>query len=203
MAFKKFWVIEAIGSLLGAFIIAVLIRTFIVQPFQIPSDSMEPTLHGDMRFGDKIFVSKFDHLVSSVKRGDIVIFPVANIKALDPSKTYVKRLVGLPGDKVEIRDGHIYIQDQKIDYPHIFRDNVYYNTTKRGPRGEGQYGMKNNPITVPEDSYFVLGDNSSASYDSRWWGFVPKNSIMGTVFMIYWPLSRFQIFKHPLAMSNL
>lgn len=176
-------------AILVAFVIAMLVRTFVLQPFKIPTGSMEPTLHGDPSDGDRIFVSKFDFLINKPVRGDIVVFRTVNIPGLDGTKDFVKRLVGLPGDRVEIKDGHIYINDQLLDYPEVFTEMTYYN--------HGYFGQENHQIIVPDDMYYVLGDNSGVSKDSRFWGFVPKDNMIGTVSIIYWPLNRFRVFHHP------
>ncbi len=196
---KKSWIREWLEALLDACVMMLLVKTFVLQSCKIPTGSMEPTLHGDMKYGDRVFVSKFSHIMHPIQRGDIVVFSVARIKGLDPAKTYVKRLVGLPGDKLEIRDGHIYINDRQLEFPDIFRYNQYYNL----PYEQGSYGLTDTPVIVPENCYFVLGDNSGSSYDSRFWGFVPKESVMGTVLLIYWPFPRFHVFVRPHPRLNL
>ena len=180
---------EWVESILVAFVIAMVVRTFIIQPFKIPTQSMETTLHGDPKTGDRIFVSKFDYLLKSLVRGDIVVFRTVNIPGLDGTKDYVKRLVGLPGDIIEIKDGNLHVNNVLVEYPAIIKDTYYLN--------HGAFAREDKSITVPENKYFVLGDNSLVSKDSRYWGFVPKENIIGTVSMIYWPISRFNMFKHP------
>ncbi|MFC1643560.1 signal peptidase I [Chlamydiota bacterium] len=184
-------------SILIAFIIALIARTFIVQAFKIPTGSMEPTLHGDVLFGDRVLVNKFAYHIGKPKRGDVVVFRTVNIAGLDGQKDYIKRAAALPGEKVEIRNKKLMINDEVVKSPNIFNEIEYSNTQRylRGVFNEGQYGMAEDYIMIPENNYFVLGDNSRVSRDSRFWGFVPQENFMGKAFMIYWPLNRFRLLK--------
>jgi signal peptidase I len=178
-------------SIIIALILALLIRTFIVQAFKIPSGSMIPTFE----IGDRIFVNKFvygaripftDIRLPAVKypqRGDIVIF----ISPEAPKKDFVKRLIAFAGERVEIKNGNIFINGEEINNPASIRSNYYYN--------RGDYGKEGETITVPEGSYFVLGDNSANSRDSRYWGFVPKKNLIGKAICIYWPIQRIRLIK--------
>ena len=171
-----------------AILLALFIRTFVVQAFKIPSGSMEPTL----LVGDHILVNKFIYgvklplirktiiPVSKPERGDVIVF----IYPVDPSKDFIKRVIGIPGDKVEIIDEKLFINDR----PYADEYGVY---TKRpahtvNPGAKYNYG----PVTVPEGGYLVLGDNRDHSYDGRFWGFVPESSIKGKVMIRYLPPSR-------------
>ncbi len=167
-----------------AVLLALFIRTFVVQAFKIPSGSMEPTL----LIGDHILVNKFIYgvklplvrkeiiPVSEPERGDVIVF----VYPVDPSKDFIKRVIGLPGDTVEIIDEKLYINGKP------YRDEHGTYTPRApgldNPGGKYDFG----PVTVPEDQYFVMGDNRDHSYDSRFWGFVPESSIKGEAFMIYW-----------------
>ncbi|MDD3905976.1 MAG: signal peptidase I [Candidatus Omnitrophica bacterium] len=176
-------------SIIIAVILALVIRTFVVQAFKIPSGSMIPTL----QVGDRIFVNKFLYgakvpllnvnlpAVRQPKRGDIVVF----ISTESPKKDFVKRLIAFEGEKVEIKDGKILINGKAIDEPSSIRSVYYYNA--------GDFGREGRVIEVPKDSYFVLGDNSGSSRDSRYWGFVPKKNMLGKVICIYWPMHRMKI----------
>jgi len=167
-----------------AVLLALFIRTFVVQAFKIPSGSMERTL----LIGDHILVNKFVYgvklpfvrktiiPVSEPERGDIIVF----IYPVDPSKDFIKRVIGLPGDKVEIIDEKLFINDR----PYPDEHGVYNNRSGRSENPGSKYNF--GPVTVPEDQYFVMGDNRDHSYDSRFWGFVPEESIKGEAFMIYW-----------------
>ena len=144
--------------------------------------------------GDRILVSKLQYgpLIpltktripgfSKPKRGDVIVFK----SPVDPTKDFIKRLIALGGETVEIRDGKIFINDQVVDHP-VINKNYYYNRDKYG--GPGQ------KITVPENYYYVLGDNSGNSQDSRYWGFVPKESVIGQAELLYWPLNRIRFIK--------
>lgn len=177
-------------SIVIAVILALIIRAFIVQAFKIPSGSMIPTF----QIGDRIFVSKFLYgaripftdirlpAVRQPKRGDIIVF----VSPEPPKKDFVKRLIATGGEKVEIKDGAIYVNGRPCEEPSI-KSVYYYN--------RGDYGAEGQIIDVPKDSYYALGDNSASSRDSRYWGFVPKKNLIGKVIMIYWPIPRMRIVK--------
>lgn len=175
---------ENLEAIVIAVVLALFIRAFVVQAFKIPSGSMEPTLE----VGDHILVNKFIYgvklpvtntgiiPVSKPERGDIIVFEYP----VDPDKDFIKRVVGIPGDVVEIRDKKVYVNEEPADdYP------VKHNGDGILPESADQ---KDNfgPVTVPEGSYFVLGDNRDNSYDSRFWGFVRESAIKGEAFIIYW-----------------
>lgn len=178
-------------SIVIALVLALIIRTFIVQAFKIPSGSMIPTF----QIGDRIFVNKFLYgakvpftdlkfpAVREPKRGDIIVF----ISPEDGKKDFVKRLIAVGGETVEIKNGKIYIDGRVIEEPASIRS-VYYSNA-------GDYGQEAQVIKVPKDSYYALGDNSSSSRDSRYWGFIPKKNLLGRVIVIYWPLHRMKIVK--------
>ncbi len=182
---------EWVESIIIAVILALVIRTFVVQAFKIPSGSMIPTF----QVGDRIFVNKFIYgakvpflninlpALRSPKRGDIIVF----ISPDTPQKDFVKRLIAVGGERVEIKDRRILINGKLVDEPYSVRSLDYYNS--------GDYGREGQVIEVPKDSYFVLGDNSASSRDSRFWGFVPKKNLLGKVILIYWPLHRMKIIR--------
>ncbi|MFC1668004.1 signal peptidase I [Chlamydiota bacterium] len=184
-------------SILVAFVIALIARTFIVQAFKIPTGSMEPTLHGDPLDGDRVLVNKFMYHFRKPKRGDIVVFRTVNIPGLDGQKDFIKRLAALPGERVELKDGNLYVDSHEVTRPNIFREIDYVNTRRfmKGVLGEGQFGLKSTPVRIPKDNYYVLGDHSRVSRDSRFWGYVPQENLMGQAVMIYWPLKRFRLLK--------
>jgi len=187
---KKSVVREWVESIIVAFLLAMVIRTFIIQAFKIPTGSMKPTLVE----GDLILVNKFIYgakvplteiqlpAVQKPKRGDVIVF----IYPEDPQKDFIKRLIGLPGEKVEIKNGTIYINDKPVTEKG-FGQRFYYNY--------GDFQKEGYTVTVPKDNYFVLGDNSRSSKDSRYWGFVPKENILGEAILIYWPPQRIRIIK--------
>jgi signal peptidase I len=172
---------EAIGM---ALLLALFIRTFIVQAFKIPSGSMIPTL----QIGDHILVNKLaygvripfleEYMLTFAKpqRGDVVVF----IFPEDRSKDFIKRVVGVAGDSVEVRGKKIYINGKQVDDPHAHFEGDDPQTA--GFPSRDDYG----PRTVPENHIFVMGDNRDRSYDSRFWGYVDLNEVRGKAFLIYW-----------------
>ena len=151
---------------------------------------MRPTLlEGDrilvdkLAYGPKVPLTKFRIPgYSKPKRLDVIVF----VYPEDRKRDFIKRLIAFGGETVEIRDGDIFINGQEIKDPHI--KNIYYYN-------RGDYGRINQRIEVPDESYFVLGDNSSSSKDSRYWGFVPKDFLIGRADIVYWPLNRIRFIK--------
>lgn len=181
---------EWVESILIAFILAMFIRTFFIQAFKIPSGSMRMTLiEGDrlmvnkLRYGPKVpFTSNRLPGLGKMERGDIIVFDFPQ----DPKRDFIKRLIAFGGESVEIKEGRIYINGQIVEEPRI-KKNFYYNY--------GQYGTPNTVVEIPEGNIFVLGDNSASSHDSRYWGFVPLENIVGRAEFIYWPFNRLRILK--------
>ena len=164
-----------------AAVLAIGIRTYLLGPYKIPTGSMRPVLME----GDRIFVDKISYRFREPERGDIIVFRYP----LDRKKDFVKRLVGLPGEEIEIRDGLIYADGKKLEAPAIFKKNFYYN------REDWKYAKKGQMIDVPQGHFFALGDNSAQSSDSRNWGFVPRGDLIGRAVLIWWPPQRFQLLK--------
>ena len=187
---KKSAVREWIESIVIAFILAMFIRTFLVQAFKIPTGSMRNTLLE----GDIIMVNKFIYgakvpllnlrlpAVRQPKKGDVVVF----IYPQNTKKDFIKRLIAKGGETVEIKNGTIYVNDLPLLEP-VFNRTYYYNY--------GDFGKEGRKIVVPQNHYFVLGDNSASSQDSRYWGFVPAKNILGEALIIYWPPQRIRIIK--------
>ena len=181
---------EWIESILIAFVLAMFIRTFFIQAFKIPSGSMIPTLLvkdrlmvNKLRYGAKVPFTKMRLPgFSEAERGDVIVF----IYPGKPKKDFIKRLVAFGGETVEIIRGDVYIDGELIEDPYI-KNFYYYN--------KGQYGQFHQKIVVPEGHVFVLGDNSASSSDSRFWGFVPEENIIGKAEFIYWPLDRVRFLK--------
>lgn len=161
-----------------AALLAVIIRSFLLGPYKIPTGSMKPTFME----GDRIFVDKVSYRFHTPERGDIIVFKYPQ----DKKKDFVKRLVGLPGEKVMIQDGKLIVDGRILD-ENPFALYYYYN------RLDWQYGKEGLTIVVPPEHYFVLGDNSAQSSDSRNWGFVPKKNLVGRAFFIWWPLKRIKL----------
>jgi len=187
---KKSVIREWIDSLIIAFVLAMIIRIFIVEPFKIPTGSMRPTLLE----GDIILVNKFVYGarapfikfrlpgIHRPRRGDVVVF----IYPLDEKKNFIKRLVAFGGETVEIKNGTIFVNDSPLLDP-VFNQRYYYN--------RGDFAQEKQKIKIPKDSFFVMGDNSASSQDSRYWGFVPHKSIVGEATFIYWPPQRIRLIK--------
>ena len=204
---------EWVESILIALLLAIVIRSYFIQPFKIPSGSMRMTLiEGDhlfvskLRYGPQILPPVYmeikprfdwkikwpDSLIPLTKkrlpgfskphRGDVIVFVFPG----DQTKDFIKRLIAVGGETVEIKDGEIYINDQEVTDPNI--KNVYYYN-------RGDYGAPGQKVHVPEGYVFVLGDNSASSHDSRYWGFVPETDIIGKAEFIFWPLDRIRLIK--------
>jgi signal peptidase I len=160
--------------------IAALVVVFIVQPVKVEGTSMLPRLHD----GERIFVNKLIYYdeyrwAPKIERGDIVVFWYPN----DPTKSYIKRVVGLPGESVEVREGQVRINGSVLDEKYL---DPQLNSS---PRSQ--------PLTVVKANYyFVMGDNRDNSYDSRSWGLVPKKYIYGKALFRYWPLSAASVIRH-------
>lgn len=165
-------VVETLDASIFAALLSLLIITFVVQAFYIPSGSMEPTLQVD----DRILVSKFSYRIGRIARGDVVVFHYP----LNPGKDFVKRVVALGGERVELRDGVVLINNQPISelYPTALAAGDRACTTSYGPQ------------RVPRGQLFVLGDNRCNSEDSRFFGFVPVGNVVGKALLVYWPPQR-------------
>ena len=175
---KKPWWLSMIewGILvISALLIAFLIKTYLFQAFYIPSESMVPTLE----VHDRVLVNKLSYKLHDVHRGDIVVFKTP--PGVDRSfKDLVKRVIGLPGETIEARKGHVYINHKLLKEPYL-------------PRGTFTdfYGLKS--YKIPKDSYWVMGDNRTNSRDSRFFKAISKKLIVGRVFIRIWPLSRIDL----------
>ncbi len=185
LAPKKSVARDWIESIIIAFLLAMFIRTFFIQAFKIPSGSMRMTLiEGDrlmvnkLRYGPKVpFADSRIPGYSKPERGDIIVFVYPGT----PKKDFIKRLIAFGGETVEIKFGDIYINGKPVEDERI--NNVFYYNA-------GPYGSAGVPVKVPEGQVFVLGDNSRSSHDSRYWGFVPYENVIGRAEFIYWPLNR-------------
>jgi signal peptidase I len=181
---KKSGLRENIEAILVAIVLALFIRTFVIQAFKIPSGSMKETL----KIGDHILVNKFIYGVkipflqttiipiTNPKRGDIVVFKFPE----DPSKDFIKRVIGVGGDVIEVRDKKVYVNNKLLNHDFGMHTDSYIFPASVQPRDN--FG----PVVVPPHSLFVMGDNRDQSYDSRFWGFVDLKAVKGKALIIYW-----------------
>jgi signal peptidase I len=181
-------------TIVGAVAIVLAIKAWVVNPYRIPSSSMEPTLHCavpaqgcEARTSDRVLACRFCYHLRSPHRGDIVVFntpPLAQ-QECGSQGTFVKRLIGLPGEVWEERSGFVYINGRKLDEPYIKPD-------RRDDRTMGLSDIppRNTYTRIPRDMYLMMGDNRKSSCDSRVWGLVPRKNLIGNVFATYWPPSR-------------
>ena len=204
--------LHAFQSLLYIVVIALFVMTFTMQPFRIPSASMEPTLLvGDFLLVNKeISTGRFPALAPAnlIRRGDLIVFHYP----VDPALHLVKRIVGLPGDRLRLRDGRVWIDGRALSEPYAvylpsgadsYRDD-FPRMDRADPAVDSRWWVQmhslvaNGELTIPPDSYFVLGDNRNNSEDSRYWGLVPRAAIVGKPFLIYFSL------KEPaVSLANL
>jgi signal peptidase I len=176
---------EYAESIIIAIVLALVIRTFVVQAFKIPSGSMEDTL----LIGDHILVNKLAYglqvpfvdakirlfgLIGDPDRGDIIVFPFPR----DPSRDFIKRVVGVPGDRIEVRNHHVYINSEPLKEPYVKLD----DRAAAHPSRYSRWG----PDVVPPGKLFVMGDNRDNSADGRDWGFLDSSQVKGRAFIIYW-----------------
>jgi signal peptidase I len=189
--FKKSVAREYLESIVVAVILALFIRTFVVQAFKIPTGSMETNL----LIGDHLLVNKlvyspsFGSLESSVlakkevRRGHVVVFKFPE----DPARDFIKRVVGLPGETIEIREKVVYVDGKALEepYTHFLEPPLRPEDPEYGLRSEG---IRDNmgPKVVPPGHLFVLGDNRDNSRDSRFWGFLPRDQVKGRALLVYW-----------------
>jgi len=198
--------VEFLASLASVLVTGLFIITFIVQAFEIPSSSMEKTL----LIGDHVFVNREQFAPRTrwlgpilpyrqIRRGDIVVF----LSPAEPGLYVVKRIIGTTGDRIHLRDGVVYRNGEKLDEPYIihqsggdnynpYRDNFpavppsdYNNLAPAWQLALKQY-IQGDDLVVPPDSYFAMGDNRDVSYDSRFWGFIPRENVIGRPMFIYW-----------------
>ena len=160
-------IVETLDACIFAAVLSLVIITFVVQAFYIPSGSMEPTL----MVNDRILVAKFLYRLEPVARGDVIVFRYP----LNPQRDFVKRVIGLPGDRVLLKEGVVYINGERISEKRYTIKPDF-----------GNYG----PVIVPRGEYFVLGDNRNNSEDSRFFGYVPRPNVIGKAIFIYWPPQR-------------
>jgi len=163
--------LEAVKTIVTALILAFGIRTFVAEARYIPSSSMEPTL----QINDRLIIEKVSYHFQNPQRGDIVVFnPTAELRRQNFKDAFIKRVIGTPGDTIQVRSGTVFVNDQPITESYIAQKPNY------------EFG----PVTVPQGQYLVLGDNRNNSYDSHYWGFVPKENLIGRAYVRFFPFNR-------------
>lgn len=162
--------IEWVAVIVGALVVALVVKTFLIQAFYIPSESMTPTL----KVGDRVLVNKLSYTTGDIERGDVVVFSRPGGAGADGIEDLIKRVVALPGETVEGRDGRVYIDGQPLDEGYL-------------PPGVETSVFP--PYEVPEDHVWLMGDNRGASDDSRRFKGVPVDEVVGRAFVIIWPFT--------------
>jgi len=182
------WLRETLVVVVVALAAALLLRTFVVQTFYIPSGSMEPTL----KIGDRILVNKLSYHLHGVDRGNIVVFrrPADENCGGPPVADLVKRVIGLPGETISLSGGHVFIDGKVLD--ETWLPNSVQGQTFPGPSGTAYSLTK--PYVIPSNHYFVMGDNRGDSCDSRYWGPIARSLIVGKVDVRVWPITSFHFF---------
>jgi signal peptidase I len=187
--FKKSTLREYFESVVIAVILALFVRTFVVQAFKIPTGSME----NNLLIGDHLLVNKFVYgpaptgiertilPIGTIKRGEVLVFKYPE----QPDRDFIKRVIGLPGETLEVRQKKVYINGKPLDEPYTHfltapSSSAFHEETSFDVRES--YG----PVTIPPDHYFMMGDNRDNSQDSRYWGFLPRENIKGRALLIYW-----------------
>jgi signal peptidase I len=182
----------------GYILIVALINLFSLdgihvffRPFKMVTGSMSPTIHGLSRepdgttnSGDRVFVEYYAYWLAKPSRGDVVVFRTKGISPSLPDNQ-IKRVIGIPGDVLSIRDGHLFNDNKRITKPSVLANLVVINP----PISQPYLATSNDIFKVPSEQYFVIGDNTGNSFDSRFWGTVPRTNIVGKVSKIYWPLN--------------
>lgn len=168
------WLFDWAETIVVAFIMALIIRAFFLQVFWIPSSSMEPTL--DIQ--DRLVVNKVKYHFRKPQRMDVVVFRQV-APASVPKRDIIKRVIGLPGETIYIRNGRVYINKELLKEDHPMNNDY------------SDFG----PVQVPDNAYFVMGDNRPASADSRYWGFLPRKNIIGPAMLRIWPLNKIGLIK--------
>jgi signal peptidase I len=179
-------IVDLVETLVIAGAIFVVIYAFLFRPFQVNGQSMYPNYHN----GEYILTNLIGLRISAPQRGSVVVFQAP----VDAEKDFIKRVIGLPGDQVMVKDGSVYVNGKLLD------ESSYLDTSVK--TYGGAFLADGQTITVPAHNYFVLGDNRNFSSDSREWGFVPEGKLIGKSFFVYWPLNEIRLVKQGKYPSN-
>lgn len=179
-----FFLLDTVQTLLIVFAIFLVMWQFVARPFQVSGNSMHPTFLNKEYILTNIVALR----LGKPKLGDVVVFKAPT----DPDKDYIKRVIGVPGDQIMIQNGDVYVNGRLLDQNGFLRPTV--------KTYGGSFLREGIPVTVPAESYFVIGDNRPGSSDSREWGFLPARNLIGKSFFVYWPLDKMQIIKNPYGL---
>jgi len=184
--YRKSTAREYFESICVAVILALFVRTFVVQAFKIPTGSMEKNL----LIGDHLLVNKFVFAptlsaaertilpIDEITRGDIIVFKYPE----EPDRDFIKRVVGMPGDTIELKQKRVYVNGKRLDEPYV----QYLSPPDESSEQDFDVRVQYGPVTVPADHYFMMGDNRDNSQDSRYWGFLPRSYVKGKALFVYW-----------------
>lgn len=175
------FLMDTVQTILLAAAVFLVIYVFLFRPFEVNGQSMYPTFHN----GELILTNLISIKLGTPQRGDVIVLQAPD----DPEKDYIKRVIGIPGDTVMLKEGDIYINNQKLDESKYISQDIRTNG--------GTFLPENQSITVPSRSYFVVGDNRSNSKDSRTLGFIKQEAVIGKSFFVYWPPNRMRLVQNP------
>ncbi|HWY78788.1 MAG TPA: signal peptidase I [Candidatus Sulfotelmatobacter sp.] len=180
-----FFTLDLLQTVLLAASIFLVIYIFLFRPFQVSGDSMYPTFKN----GEYILTNLIAVRVNGIQHGDVIVFKAPP----DPEKDFIKRVIGLPGDTVELKEGFVYLNGNKLD------ESAYLHNDVR--TYGGAFLKDGQSFIVPDRNYFVMGDNRPFSSDSREWGLLPNNMVIGKSFFVYWPITNMRLVHNPLPTS--
>jgi signal peptidase I len=189
---EESWWLEAAKTVGLSLLLAFGIRTYVAEARYIPSGSMEPTL----QVNDRLVIEKISYYFRAPERGDVVVFnPTKELKAQGFHDAFIKRVIGTPGDRVEIKNGGVYVNNQRLSESYVANgDPTLIETCSTAQSVNSDQTSPppflSKPVTIPKDSILVLGDNRNNSYDGRCWGLVSKDDVVGRASFRFWPISR-------------
>ena len=173
--------LDILETLLLVGAVFLIVYVFLFRPFQVDGESMFPNFHNQ----EYVITNLITLRISEPKQGDVIVFKAPT----EPDKDFIKRVIGLPGDTVSVQGGQVYVNSKLLDEHLFLKDSV--------KTAGGAFLKEGDTVTVPPDSYFVMGDNRPYSSDSREWGFVPKKNLVGVAFFVYWPVNMTGLVKNP------
>jgi signal peptidase I len=181
---QESWWLEAAKTVGLSLLLAFGIRSYVAEARYIPSGSMEPTL----QVNDRLIIEKISYYFHEPHRGDIVVFnPTKALRSQGFKDAFIKRVIGVPGDRVAIQEGGVYVNDQRLAEAYVAKND---STSVETCSSEGISAFLAQPVTIPNDKFLVLGDNRNNSYDGRCWGLVSKDEVVGRASFRFWPINR-------------